>query len=116
MKIHLMIMTAALSFCIAHNCEAQDTKGKAGDTCETADECASKVCIDQKCAEKKNKGADCEEPKECKSYVCTDGKCAQGIVPRRGCVVNPEQCASGEGDDNDTSCISKYPEIPNVCK
>jgi len=72
MKIHLMVMTAMLSFCITNNCEAQT-------------------------AEKKDNDAACEKAKDCKSNVCTDKKCAQGTMTGGdGFAEYDEMCASGK--------------------
>lgn len=86
MKMHLMIMTAMLSFFIVQNCEAQDTKRKRDETCEKAEDCQSNVCTtDKKCGVgTSEKGVACMYDSECASYNCYSGAYHEPNVPVSG--------------------------------
>src|SRR5258708_608148 len=72
MKIHLLVMTAILSYCITHNCKAQEEDKRNVD-----------------------KGQQCDTNGDCKSNVCTEKKCAQGNKQTSELVVLQEECESG---------------------
>lgn len=71
MKIHLMIMTALLSFCVANNCEAAGTKGDNGAACASPIDCKSEVCGNQICEQGHlEEGVPCQFDEECASGEC----------------------------------------------
>lgn len=92
---------AGVSTCLNNTCLFKD-----GANCTAATECASGVCLKNKCGLLKD-GATCTAATECASGACLKNTCAVPLKGGETCAAATE-CASGACVDN--TCLSKHGE------